>query len=252
MDTTTISSHNSESFRKEGNRYRYFDIIVPPTSDNTDPYTPTLNEALRLLRLSARAENVEAMVDLGDMLSMELAPEEEHFSEAFKWYEKAAQYNNLAAYIRLGMMYEQGLVDGHIDMEHAAEYYALAVKEQSPIACYNMARMYQFGRGVERDMSRAISLYEKAIELGDTLSIYYLAELFSHSQPARAEKLYSDAIAAGVYEAEYSLAMLLISQNRSSEAIPLLESTSRRGGALAQKAMQQLPLIKQSLGRIED
>ncbi|HEX4516372.1 MAG TPA: hypothetical protein VH054_22645, partial [Polyangiaceae bacterium] len=49
----------------------------------------------------------------------------------------------------------------------AATYYERACNKNKPSACYNLARLYEYGSGVTVDMTQAKTLYKKGCDGGD-------------------------------------------------------------------------------------
>ena len=63
----------------------------------------------------------------------------------------------------------------------AVECYYKAVEKGSPQAYYNLARCYELGLGVERDLKRAAELYGKAADFGIKEALAGLARMVKRS-----------------------------------------------------------------------
>jgi hypothetical protein len=88
---------------------------------------------------------------------------------------KLAYTNNSEAQYMLGVLYDD--IDGlyvslgnslKYNSEKAVYWYQRAANNNDVSACNNLASMYISGTGCKRDIRKAIFLYEKAIDLGET------------------------------------------------------------------------------------
>lgn len=124
---------------------------------------------------------------------------------AFAWYGKAAAQKHGRAQYKLGLCYEEGRgVDQN--MEEAIRWYRQAGEQQGENACtgldeyqekihyvqlyeqvqqgcppqisYQLGRCYQDGRGVSKNLGRAVALYQQAAEQGQVEAQYQLAVLY--------------------------------------------------------------------------
>lgn len=59
-------------------------------------------------------------------------------------------------------------------MRKAIEYYKKAIAKGHINAHFNLALLYETGRGVQQDFEKAVDLYHKAAEMGDADSMYQL------------------------------------------------------------------------------
>jgi TPR repeat protein len=89
------------------------------------------------------------------------------------------------------------------DAAEAARWYRKAAEAGSAEAQYNLALLYDRGRGVERDMKRAAELYEQAadggvIEAWVALSVLYAGGIGVAADPVKALMWLEMATAAGV------------------------------------------------------
>lgn len=80
--------------------------------------------------------------------------------QAFYWFKKAADSNHNGACNEVGVL----LHNEEENYNLAFEYFSKAVKLGSKNATYNLAMMYELGRGVEKDEKKAVELYQKSIE----------------------------------------------------------------------------------------
>jgi tetratricopeptide (TPR) repeat protein len=98
------------------------------------------------------------------------------YDNAFKLLQLAAAYNDRRAQNNLGFMYEFGLGTTK-DETTAVIYYQLSAEQGYAAAQYNLARMYQTGRGgLKKNLDTAKLWYRKAAGQGDSDAIYALSK----------------------------------------------------------------------------
>lgn len=98
--------------------------------------------------------------------------------EALKWYEKAAVMGDITALVTLGNLYSRGAKDIPIDQEKAFNYYTTAANKGSEEAQFNLAGMYLFGAGTNKDVNKAIEIYKKLAEAGNEKAAMILGEIY--------------------------------------------------------------------------
>ncbi|HSI61869.1 MAG TPA: hypothetical protein VLE43_02085, partial [Candidatus Saccharimonadia bacterium] len=77
------------------------------------------------------------------------------------------QGNDAAAQLRLASFYDRGIDltpgDDKIEIQRndaaALQLYRLAAQNNVPLAIYNVGAFYEAGRAVDRDMTKAFTLY---------------------------------------------------------------------------------------------
>ena len=79
--------------------------------------------------------------------------------------------------------------DGEKNYERALYYYEEAVKAGDGAACISLSEMYRFGRGVEKDTTKAKSLLEDSIRLGEVDGLYWLGLYYMEYADQDGEKL---------------------------------------------------------------
>ena len=96
-------------------------------------------------------------------------------------------------------MYENG-VGVERNYEKAIELYEKAIELGNSIAMNNLGNIYKSGTLVKQDYEKAIELYEKAIELGDNDAIYNLGIIYYYhiTDNGKALKLLIDAYNKGI------------------------------------------------------
>ncbi|KAI8830962.1 hypothetical protein BJ741DRAFT_618409 [Chytriomyces cf. hyalinus JEL632] len=65
-----------------------------------------------------------------------------------------------------------------VNHTNAIEHYRLGIDTGSIECISQLGRLYQKGTGVEKDVKKAVELFEKAISLGCSMGCYYLGTLY--------------------------------------------------------------------------
>lgn len=90
---------------------------------------------------------------------------------ASSFYQQAADLGHSQAQIYIGYNYEFGKTEsGKQDLVEAAKWFTKAAVQGSPLGQYQLARCFEFGRGVEKDVEEAKRLYKLAAEAGHEMS----------------------------------------------------------------------------------
>lgn len=89
----------------------------------------------------------------------------ERYTEALECYLKAAELGSTKVDFKIGHIYYNGL-GVETNYSEAAKWYQKELNSSRPSvsACENLAIMYRYGKGVEKDIAKANELYKKAIE----------------------------------------------------------------------------------------
>lgn len=126
---------------------------------------------------------------------------------AKKWYKKSATH--LAkAYVALGFI-DETVDDNYAD---ALKYYEQAAAQGNAFGQYNLALMYQYGKGVPVDYQKAKALYTKASDKGLDLAMNQLGSMYYYGlgqdkNDHEALAWYKKAAALGNANALYSLGL---------------------------------------------
>jgi len=99
-------------------------------------------------------------------------------SEAFKWYSLASQHGHIEAHNNLGLCYEQGW-GVERDLYQAFKLYLKAAESGLAQAQVNVASCYESGRGVQQSTSKALEWYTKASAQNDAQALFKLGQLCS-------------------------------------------------------------------------
>lgn len=95
--------------------------------------------------------------------------------EALTWYTKAAKNDDKPAETRLGVMYKRTGEDGVPNYSEARKWLTkAATQDKYAPAQYQLALMYEFGEGINKDMKTAADWYGKAAAQNDSYAQYRL------------------------------------------------------------------------------
>ena len=67
-----------------------------------------------------------------------------------------------------------------VNLSRAAEFYgkACSLDNKKERGCVELGRLYEIGRGVEKDTNRAIEFFNKGAAAGNPSGPYFLAEMY--------------------------------------------------------------------------
>lgn len=91
---------------------------------------------------------------------------------------RQANEGNLEDQMNLAYMYLYGTNGVKQDFKEAFKYYELAAKQKDPIALNNLGSLYFNGIGTERDIKKALVLFESASALGNDNASLNLAFIY--------------------------------------------------------------------------
>lgn len=103
------------------------------------------------------------------------------FVEAAKLYLKAAELGLPAAMYRLARLYERGR-GVRKDVEAATGWYKRAAEQGYPAAMSALGSMHEFGNGVPSDLAEALRLYRLAADAGDPNGMTSLGFLYAQGK----------------------------------------------------------------------
>lgn len=163
--------------------------------------------AQRWFTASAEQGNPEAQYLLGQFYQLGVLGQPD-YTLAKDWYQKAAQYTSKAL-VALGFIYET-VDDNYAD---ALKAYEQAAIKGDVLGDYNLALMYEYGKGVPVDYQKATSLFTEAANGGideamtklGSMSFYGLGQ---DRNEQRALSWYKKAATLGNGNALYALGLL--------------------------------------------
>ena len=129
-------------------------------------------------------------------------------------------------------------------------FYEAAKNDRNAAAMFNIALMYEKGRGIKRDMRQALLWYRQAAEAGSVEAMYNLAILSEKNGDYKeAERWYVAAAKAGSSDAMNNLAVMYWRREtndalRYRKVRMLLEEAAAAGNARASRNLERLRKIK--------
>lgn len=168
---------------------------------------PDLAGAQHWYTASAEQGNPEAQYLLGQFYQLGETGEPD-YNLAKYWYQKAAKHLSKAD-VALGFIYET--VDD--DYAQALKAYENAAAKGDMLGAYNLALMYEYGKGVPVTYSKALSLFKEASEKGAPEAMSQLAGMYFYGlgQPRNEQQAlvwYKKAASLGNGNALYALGLL--------------------------------------------
>jgi TPR repeat protein len=122
--------------------------------------TESAGGALKWYRQAADKGHAGAMANLGRLYEKGYGVAKDR-GQAVQWYERAAAKGSANAMNRLGLICE-----GQQDFATAVQWYRKAAAKEDPGALGNLGYCYETGRGVPRDLHKALGYYRQAADLG--------------------------------------------------------------------------------------
>lgn len=111
---------------------------------------------VKYLGIAAKGGNAEACYKLG-----ELCLEVDKLPMALYWFATAAQRGDPQAQNAIGVLCENKIFSTPA-YSQCVYWYTLSAENGYDVGEYNLARMYEFGFGVDKDIDKAFALYEKS------------------------------------------------------------------------------------------
>ncbi|KTD31094.1 tetratricopeptide repeat protein [Legionella maceachernii] len=164
--------------------------------------------AARWYLASAEQGQPVAQYLLGQLYQLGRIGKEPDYAEAKKWY-TAAQTTYPKAAVALGFIYDT-VEDDYLK---ALESYQLAAQKDDPVGEYDLALIYEKGKGLPVDYAKAQELFTKAADKGYSDAMTQLADMYFTGQgiarnDQKALQLYKKAADLGDPDALYQLGLL--------------------------------------------
>ncbi len=128
-----------------------------------------------LLLEEAMNGNTKAMVRLANMYFYNQYVQRD-FLKAYKYYNMAAQLGDFDAMFRATNLYF--MYPDIIPSDNVVKYLLELVDNENASACISLGDLYERGVLVEQSALKAIELYEKAIEYGDTFGYELIGDIY--------------------------------------------------------------------------
>ncbi|MEO0899716.1 MAG: tetratricopeptide repeat protein [Bacteroidota bacterium] len=103
---------------------------------------------------------------------------EENFAQAKAYFKQGIAKKDAHSYRYLGYMYEQGVGDIEKDIPKAIELYEQAGELKDGIALSNLGYLYFKGTGVKRDRNKGVEYYQLAAKLGNPRALNNLGDMY--------------------------------------------------------------------------
>lgn len=140
--------------------------------NNPDTNITDCKDAVQSLKMLAEAGVCEAQYQTGKFFMHGLYKAGEFIvntdrSEALKWFLLAAEQGDHRAQCNAAYIYEDSLT--LTDYTRAIKLYEAAIGQGNTVAMVNLGVMYFKGKGVEKDYSKALELFNKAAQIDGSL-----------------------------------------------------------------------------------
>ena len=130
--------------------------------------------------------------------------------ESFKWLEKIDEYNHSNHALEMGKRFYYGVSNWEVNhnYEKAIYWYSIAAESGNNEAICELANCYSDGKGVQKDVNKALELYKKAASNGYGFACVSIGGLFKYGDLGpnyeEALKWYKKAVEMGEdYAQEY-------------------------------------------------
>lgn len=159
-------------------QYNYASLILNKEKDYNET---VVFQAKDILKLAVKSEHIYAMHYYAIVKSRD-----KEMEEAIKYYEKSSCSNDTEKNAIILNMYRQyidlckNLPDLYLKIKPHFEEYERCIKNGSEKAQYNLAREYQMGENVNKDLEKAYFLFKKSAELGDYRSWFDLGYCYEN------------------------------------------------------------------------
>ena len=168
-------------------------------------------KALRWFRKAADMFDAAAMNNIGCIYE-----KQGKYREALDWYMEAAKFRNVAAFMNIAGIYRDYYYGADLrerNFRISAERHANDVWSMCELAAY-----YAEAYSLENHIEKAISLYEKAFEMGGQQSYKYLGDSYLKlKQEEKAEDCYYAAAEKGNVDAMLNMSLIMADDYESFE-----------------------------------
>lgn len=201
-------------------------------------------EAAHWYTLAGNQGNPIAQYLLGRLNQMGYLEKMPNYEVSKTWYQKAKASYAPAA-VALGFIYET--IDYNYDQALSA--YTLATQQNSVVGEFDLALMYEYGKGCPVNLEKAESLYLKAAEKGHTAAMVQLGNIYLQDtgklkNEKKAREWYEKAAKKGDRDALYQLGQMAengqgMAKDRE-KAVAFYQQSAEKGNAKARLALAQL------------
>lgn len=131
-----------------------------------------------------------------------------NFKQAFGHFKNSAKTGNLMSQYHLALMYEQGK-GVERDVSKAIYWHNIAAERGHALALYSLAKKYLKGVYVLKDTPKALELYEKSASKGYSLAQHDLAILYINGNIVIRDFKKAKSLISKSYEGGYKQARLV-------------------------------------------
>lgn len=180
-DYLVVHKKDQKSLRTAGQIYQQLAQLGYPEAqlklaymyDKGISFSPNYELAGHWYTLSAQQGNKYAQYFLANMYQVGKLGEPD-FEQAKSWYYKAAEQKMFQAIVAMGVVNE---TMAH-NYQDALEWYQFAAKSNNPVTWFNLALMYEYGKGRDVDFDKAYELYIEGEAKGYLPAQVQLAKLY--------------------------------------------------------------------------
>ncbi|HEY3782355.1 MAG TPA: tetratricopeptide repeat protein [Fimbriimonadaceae bacterium] len=203
-----------------------------------------VKEAFDLLSRLAEKKNGDAILHLSEYY-LDGKGVKKDKSQAIAWLQKGVDWHLADCTCTLAIYYGGGVNGLARNHKKCVDLLRQASDEGSLWAMVALGNSYRTGSGVKKDNLRALELFYKAANLGNTSGMYEMgmasaAGLHGPADDEAAEKWFEKAIAGGAPEAFGPCGLELLELNRPEDAISAFEKGAEFG---SRECMLQLGSI---------
>ena len=172
---------------------------------------------------------------------------------ATQWYRRAAEQGHAESQYRMGLAHASGSHGAVRDEKLASDYFAQAAAQNHSAAQYHLGRSYEYGKGVEKNITQAIEWYQKSAESGDVRAQKLLGMMYRDGwkvpqNSAQAVKWLEMAANQNDKDAQVLLGMMYaegqgVKANRE-RAIGWFKKAAALGDPVAIEALANMGVIK--------
>ncbi|KAJ6252071.1 sel-1-like protein [Anaeramoeba flamelloides] len=158
----------------------------------------------------SKFENIQRIINV-DTKSKNAVNEKE---KIFNYYQMLFTQGNVKSLNKMGEIYQHGYRGIPKNYKMAIEYFKRAIKFGNNEAKSNLGFMNLFGKGCERNVTKARLLFKEAVKVNITVAKNYLGLIYLNGygvevNQTRAYDLFQSASEEGLPEAQYNLAKML-------------------------------------------
>ena len=140
------------------------------------------------LETAVNTGSAEAAFELGQAYQLG-AGVEQNDAKAMKWWLQAAEKDFVPAYKQLGKTYRFGTANVERDLQQSRHWFTKAAERGDTDSQQRLADFYRFGEGTDRNITKAIDLYERAAEGGNGSAQYILGTLYDFGSEVEPDRI---------------------------------------------------------------